>query len=60
MSSSRVARLTVIARGNHRTGYRGALVQHWCQPDEKTVWSCDHAHPTTKEARACAREQATT
>lgn len=51
--------ITVVARGNHRAGYRGVLVRGWDTPGEKTIWSCDHRHPTTGEARDCARGKLT-
>ena len=42
-----------VAQGNHKIGYRGAMIRDYDGPDEKIVARCKHRHPTTGEARSC-------
>ena len=43
----------IVARGNHLTGYDGVMLDH-----EGELYRCRHRHPTTAEARDCARRWA--
>lgn len=43
----------VVAQGNHKIGYRGAIIRGWDTENEETVLRCKHRHPTTGEARSC-------
>ena len=48
--------MDVIARGNHKHGYSGVIVDGILSLKQKTILTCEHKHKTTVEARECAKE----
>lgn len=43
-----------VGQGNHKNGYRGAIIRDWGEATERVVARCKHtSHMTATEARTC-------